>query len=304
MPTIRGAFRLLSLVNRAVQGDLVARRRLAWRFLAGNASALAFDREGIHWAGPMSSVIVEELFTNGQYQQQQIRPLRQWIERNCRAWSSSSVVVNVGANIGDSAIVLAIETGKRVLACEPVPITFAFLEQNVRANHLEGRVLCRQVAIGTQTGTIEMVSPGDSARAEVVSGSTQGFSVAGGDAVARTQALMTTLDALLQADAISVHQVGLVWSDTQGYESEIVASGSMLWKTGVPLWVEFWPDGLDAHGGVSRFVDLCQQHFKSFIKGGEISLPQPEAHDVKTLGDFSELVRRELPRFQDVLLIP
>jgi FkbM family methyltransferase len=304
MPTLRGAVRLLSLVNRAVRGDVVARRRLAWRFLEGNAETLGFERSGIHWTGPLSSVIVQELFTHGHYQQQQIRPLKEWLERNSRTWELSSVIVNVGANIGDSAVLLALETRKRVLACEPLPVAFDFLEENVRSNHLEGRVVCRLVAIGTRNGMIEMVSPGDGARAEIATQGSQGFGLTTHLAVVRTQVTMTTLAALLQTEGIDIPQVGLVWSDTQGYESEIVASGAALWGNGIPLWVELWPDGLDAHGGLIRFVEICQKHFKSFVKGADILVANAETHDVRRLAAFSDSVRRESPRFQDILLLP
>jgi FkbM family methyltransferase len=304
MPTMRGAVRLLSLVNRAVYGDVLARRRLAWRFLAQNAEALSFDREGIHWTGPVTSVIVEELFIHGHYQQHQIRPLKAWLERNHRPWKLSSVIVNVGANIGDSAILLASETGKRVLACEPLPSAYSFLKENVRANRLEALVQCCPIAIGTRNGTIEMVSPGDSARAEVANQGSQGFGSVSDSNVVKAQATMTTLSALLQAEGVAASQVGLVWSDTQGYESEIVASGSPLWRAGVPLWVELWPDGLDAHGGLNRFVELCQQHFKSFIRGKDISADTPERHEVKQLAEVSASARASSHRFEDILLLP
>jgi FkbM family methyltransferase len=138
-------------------------------------------------------VIVEELFIHGHYQQQQIPPLKQWLEKNSPSWSSSSVIINVGANIGDSAIALSIETGKRVFACEPVPAAFRFLRENVCRNELESRVICRQVAIGARSGVVEMVSPGDTSQAEVATSSKQGFGQAIDPAAQKTQATLTTL---------------------------------------------------------------------------------------------------------------
>jgi FkbM family methyltransferase len=304
MPTVRGSIRLLSLLTRAVQGDVLATRRLAWRFLAGNAEQIAFERDGIRWAGPLSNVVVEELFIYGHYQQGQIRPLSKWLEKRSPSWASSSIIINVGANIGDSAIVLTLETGKRVLACEPIPVAFHFLEENVRLNSLEGRVIYRPVAIGARSGLIEMVSPRDTAQAEVATRGEQGFGPLTGPAGVRTQATMTTLAALLRTEGIEVPEVGLVWSDTQGYESEVVAGGPVLWKAGVPLWVELWPHGLDAHGGTSRFIALCHEHFRSFVNASAFNAVEPEVRDVSQLACFSEQVRREPKPFQDILLLP
>jgi FkbM family methyltransferase len=50
------------------------------------------------------------------------------------------VVIDVGANIGDSAIYFALNGARRIIALEPHPYLFSFALRNVRENNLEGKI--------------------------------------------------------------------------------------------------------------------------------------------------------------------
>jgi FkbM family methyltransferase len=281
-----------------------ARRALGWKYLKGQAETITFERNGIVWTGHVRSAITASLFHEGGYQHENFSPLLAWLEQHGVTWPRSKTIVNVGANIGDTCICLALQTGKKLIACEPVPDTFQFLERNVRNNRLEDRISCHQVAIASAIGTLEFVSPSEPGNSEVrTADGVQGFGEAGPDCpVARAQSL--TLDALLQAEGQPAHEVGLVWSDTQGFESEIIASGPALWKAGVPLWVEVWPKGLQIHGGVDRFLKLCTAYFHGFIPGDQLQHGKENA-DAQSLDALEKLMGRLHGRnFTDVLLVP
>ena len=52
----------------------------------------------------------------------------------------NEIVIDVGANIGDSAIYFALNGAKKVIALEPYPYSFNLANRNVRENNLENRI--------------------------------------------------------------------------------------------------------------------------------------------------------------------
>jgi FkbM family methyltransferase len=279
-----------------------ALRSLLWRLLQGQAELLSFQRQGMHWCGPITSSITASLFINGQYQHESLPALLRWLAENTD-WHARRTIVNVGANIGDSAIALAKQTDKRILACEPVPDVFQLLRENVRANHLEQRIDACQLAIATEDGWAEMLVPHDPGYSEVRNtGGGQGFPHPLAEC-GRFRVWTQPLANLLRDQTIPCGDVGLVWSDTQGCESEVIASGAGLWRAGVPLWVEVWPRGLQAHGGVERFLSLARTHFRRFIP--QRCFAKPGRIQPREIADLEALVRTLAgPDFTDVLLIP
>ncbi len=64
--------------------------------------------------------------------------------------------IDVGANIGSYTILAASVPGARCVSFEPVPATFAAIQENVRLNDLSGHVDLRPVAVGAAQGTMRM----------------------------------------------------------------------------------------------------------------------------------------------------
>lgn len=74
-----------------------------------------------------------------------------------------------------------------------------------------------------------------------------------------------SLDAIIGAEAIRPEDVALVWSDTQGTETQVIETGASLWRAHVPLFAEIDPVLLDHHDGVDQFVALASEHFTHFL---------------------------------------
>ncbi|RYC13956.1 FkbM family methyltransferase [Ciceribacter ferrooxidans] len=68
-------------------------------------------------------------------------------------------VVDVGANIGNHAVYFAGVCGCRVLAFEPNPAAAETLRKNIETNGLEDRIQVYEVALGSQTGSGNLVVP-------------------------------------------------------------------------------------------------------------------------------------------------
>jgi len=273
-----------------------ARRRLALGVLKRLRSELTFRRQGFLWTGSTASTITQTIFLEEHYQDAHLGPFTEWLKTHTDF--TRPVIINVGANIGDVALPLT-RTGKHIVAIEPNPETFARLQRNVRQNGLTDRVTCCDLAISTDAGTAELVVARDAGNSEINEpGGRLGFD--GVDERKRIVPVKTArLDALLDHLRVAPDQVALVWSDTQGFESQVIGSAPNLWRHGTPLWVEIWPKGLACHGGTQQFVELCQRSFRKLLPGCRFE-NQPEP--ISALATIVAGLKGA--EFTDVLLLP
>jgi FkbM family methyltransferase len=75
-------------------------------------------------------------------------------------WAGLQTIVDIGAHVGTFTVWAALRSPRaRILAVEPNPQTFAFLEQNIRDNGLHDRVIAVNAAVGAESGagTLELV---------------------------------------------------------------------------------------------------------------------------------------------------
>jgi FkbM family methyltransferase len=75
-------------------------------------------------------------------------------------WEALHTIVDVGAHVGTFTVWASLRSPRaHILAVEPNPETFAFLERNIRDNGLQDRVIAVNAAVGTEpgTGTLELV---------------------------------------------------------------------------------------------------------------------------------------------------
>ncbi|HAB16974.1 MAG TPA: FkbM family methyltransferase [Verrucomicrobiota bacterium] len=273
-----------------------ARRLIALKTMGLFRDELTFQRNGFTWTGATASSITESIYTHDHYQDEHLDQLTDWLKAHTDF--QRPVIVNVGANIGDVALPLT-RTGRRIVAIEPNPETFARLERNVRQNGLTEKITCFPVAISSSAGQAELVIATDPGNSELRESADR----LGLDGVDQRRAIVkvTTarLDGLLESNGIALRDVALVWSDTQGFESQVIASAPGLWEAGTPLWVEIWPKGLACHGGVDQFVQLCERYFRRMITATELaSEPQPISAIRSLVAGLKDA------EFTDALLIP
>jgi FkbM family methyltransferase len=268
-----------------------ARRQIALFFVRRFSTEMAFRRNGFLWTGTPFCLVAESIFLDDHYQDAYIERLRKWLK------NERPVIVNVGAHIGDVALPLS-RTGKRIIAIEPNPETFARLQRNVSQNNLGQEIICCQLAISDMVGEARLVIDPQTANCELMNESGE---TGHGPVESRgvLQVETTRLDDLLKSLGIAPDQVALVWSDTQGLESLVIESGSALWANGVPLWVEIWPKGLDCHGGTDRFVETCKRHFVRVLRKEHLD-GEPES--IKALESI--VIGLKYGEYTDVLLIP
>jgi len=65
-------------------------------------------------------------------------------------------VVDIGANVGDSSIYFALKGARKVVGVEPLPNVYAHAIENVKLNHLEGKIFLINAALGSKSGKIKV----------------------------------------------------------------------------------------------------------------------------------------------------
>jgi FkbM family methyltransferase len=271
------------------------------RNLTGLDVALTFERNGIVWTLPAGEDgIAEQLVRSGAYFGGTFDAVLEYVkqERAGHEW-----IVDVGANVGTTTVPFA-KAGHRVVAIEPVPASIGYLRGNVDRNELADRVRIVEgavtagdddvlVAVGTSLGSSEVIATPDTR--PVFEGQ---YGRAG---TIRARGLR--LDEVVQDAGAEAGSVALVWSDTQGSEAAVIETGSELWAAGVPLFVELWPPGLAAHGGVDQFVAQARTHFRRFVHSEDLDVASA-GRGVEELGAFADSVVDHPGQFTDVLLLP
>jgi len=294
-----------ALAERIVTGMSSAERRhLALRVLATEAEEVTFRRGGVRWtAFPWDQRISDMLFVSGGFQVREIRAVLGWMAREGRLGAPRDVIVDVGANIGTSAIPLALATGCQVLAIEPVPDVFALLRRNVADNGLERQVTCVQTAItADRRDRVPMILPADNGGGGEVLQPGRPPSFGSAHPVrGRVDVPASGLADVLGAHDIEVERVALVWSDTQGCEAEVIESGAPLWAAGVPLFAELDPPTWGPTGGLA-LQRAAAARFGAFIFaevliGDGTTPPRP-------IGELEALCDALGPDGGDVLLLP
>jgi FkbM family methyltransferase len=242
-----------------------ARRILVWRLLGDRAHAVTFERDNFLWTAPIAGHVCRDLFVIGHWRDEALPGLLRWLS-SATEFDRRTTIINVGAHIGTILLYLVRLSQKRALACEPVPATFDYLTQNVRANHLDAQIQLAPVAIGLERGPARMALTHDSGSAEVERpAGRQGFALRSSQ-TGTVPTEMMPLKELVEKHQLRFEEVGLVYCDAQGSETAVIATGAPLWQARVPLWLEIWPEGLEAHGGVDAFLQAAQAHFSHFIR--------------------------------------
>lgn len=155
----------------------------------------------------------------------------------------NELLIDVGANIGTICIP-AIKRGyfKQAIAIEPEPLNYLLLTTNIALNQVSEKISPKNIACGTQdnqTLTME-VGKGNHGDHRIRLNSKPGLHF---ENERDTVSVMShTLDSII--GDVNPNSC-LIWMDTQGFEGHILSGAKKALTARVPLYVEFWPYGMN-----------------------------------------------------------
>jgi FkbM family methyltransferase len=312
MPSVKDSLRYARLLGSTLrarlrndhEGYAERRRILALQLLQAmsrdDVELVGFRRQGREWlvsihGGPVSSM----LFRCGHFQGDEIDALLAWLKATGRLGDRTHAL-DVGANIGTTTVVLA-TAGLEVVAIEPMPNNFDLLSWHVKRNGLTDRVKLVFAAVAREPGELRMAfDAGNWGGSEVVGADLPPF--AKPDAIIRVPAL--PLSQILSQNHVDPAKVAVVWSDTQGFEAQVLASGRELWAAGVPIWVEVWPRGLNRHSGVGPFVEAVKADFDGWLTCEDLKAARRDPRPIAEFAAFVDSIGDGEGMVSDALLIP
>lgn len=201
---------------------------------------------------------------------------------------AGKVFLDVGANTGTASLCALIREGaERSVLFEPHPSNLRLLRMNLAANDLTERGLIRAAAVSSEPGQLTFEESEDNQGDHRVRTDDDVEAGALGEEHRTTITVeATTLDAALADAGIPLTDVGLVWVDVQGHETQVLDGAAALLKAGVPWCVEFWPYGLERQGTLDRFIETAQQRFSHAWDlgtpgGWELDVPSPPGRRIE-----------------------
>lgn len=281
-----------------VRGDDEAVRRekreLALLSFDGDADTITFRREGLVWTTrAVRHTITRNLFVHGRHPREDFAAMADWLRARRILVPARPWCVDVGANVGAPTVFFARDMGRRVVAVEPVRENADLLRRNVDVNGFGDQVRIVEAAVASEEGTIEVMRAVHDGDSEIAA-----TGVAG---VERQSVRARRLDDIVAGEGVDPGAVAFVWSDTQGFETHVLRSGTSLWRAGVPLFVEVWPAALERHGGVDAFLAEVRTHFRHFIPSRELTAGHALA-EPRPVAEFEQFVRG-LRKQTDCLLV-
>jgi FkbM family methyltransferase len=176
----------------------VPRVKRSMRMLDGGVAAYNYKGKEVYFkCGEQhglneTSAMVYENFERGQYRDLDVE---------------GKVVVDIGANIGDTAIYFAMNGASQVYAFEPYPYTYKKALENIKLNGLEERITLLNEAVGPEEGEIRL-------DAGIASGGTSLKEFEAGEPIK-----ISTISQVIKRFAIKSAQLKM---DCEGYEYGIL----------------------------------------------------------------------------------
>lgn len=222
LPDHPGKWRVVDALLRASRLDALHRGR---EYVA--------RRRGVWWKLDTACWVQRTVFYRGGWDDDEVRLVLALLPED-------GVFVDVGAYFGWYSLVVARERPRaRVLALEPVPASFARLEENRRANGIS-RVTALRLALGAAESTAEMALP------PAANGGSAHLA-APAEGGARERVRVSTLDRVVADERLP--RVDVVKVDVEGAEVEVLRGARRTLERFRPLLlVELNPSALAARG--------------------------------------------------------
>jgi FkbM family methyltransferase len=203
-------------------------------------------------------------------------------------------IIDVGANIGTITLTCAIKTGKggKVYSIEPNPITFKYLQSNIKLNNTNN-VKTYNYAIGNKKGSVDFAIVHSDVCSKVIE---KGF----------TNDLITQRNKI-QVPMISIDELGLneeefslLKIDVEGYEKFVILGAKNIIKKVNCIYFEVSEKNYKKYGYTPKevFDLLIHEGFQLFIISGSKKISTintdvtPRMTDILAIRKIDEFIQR------------
>lgn len=192
-------------------------------------------------------------------------------------FKQGETIVDVGANIGDSAIMMLNNTEANIICVEPSDIYYPYLEENIKRlpQAVQAKVKCIKALAGTQELSGELVHTGGTASLQQ-------------DGNSSSSTIKKQLDELL----VNEDNISLIKVDTDGYDFDVLLSAKQTIVKQQPIL--FWENQinnemqLEGYTKLYTFLkELGYSHIYLFDNFGNVML---EEVDFKALQNINAYV--------------
>ncbi|CAN5818709.1 hypothetical protein BH24CHL6_BH24CHL6_01770 [soil metagenome] len=206
-------------------------------------------------------------------------------------------LLEVGANFGVYSLPAVNEYGfGRAEAYEPEPRAYALLRRNIRRNGLDDRVRAVPAALSRQAGEL-LLSRGHGNAGDNRIVAERGPVARRADTI-RVRA--TTFDDEVASGAIQLDDVGLVWLDVQGHETDVLAGAKGLLRSNIPVVLEYSTSMMD-EAAREELHQLVAGNYRALVDLGWSALTNQLRFQPASV--ISELVAPGRPLETDLLLL-
>lgn len=260
-------------IKRTIQSKLIKPKyffkKKLYKSILKNKFYLIQSKE-IYIISTQDKGISKDLFINGEYGLDHL-----YLARKILGIEKFGTLVDVGANIGVISIpALRRNLTENVICIEPSQTNFNLLKINIIINGLESRTKLVRAAAGSNVKNVNLHK--------------NPFSY--GDHEISRDLIKTNLVDIESVKTVRLDDVvgqlnrakDLIWMDIQGYEMEALKGLSNNLEKRIPLVFEFWPKGLEKHGGINEIENLLNS-YDCFI---DLQDPQIE---IRSISYFTNL---------------
>ncbi len=166
-------------------------------------------------------------------------------------------LIDVGANIGTTTLDGLVHFDFANAICiEPDPHNVRLLKMNLALNDLAERASVLPVAASDRDEVVTVVKHarnlGDSR-------------VTLQDDASGTAVRSVRLDSLVADGTVDLDRLGLVWIDAQGHDPRVLNGAASITSAGVPVVVEYWPDGLGTGPELELLERIVSEHYSRIV---------------------------------------
>lgn len=199
------------------------------------------------------------VFIRGEYERDYMQSAIDFLRTETGFSPEGKVFIDVGANIGTTTIDALLHFGfAESVSFEPDARNVRLLRMNLLLNDLGERSTVCPVAVSDRDGDLTVVQQdGNFGDSRVTS--------AGNDGVDGEAVRCVRLDTLVADGTIDLARLGMVWMDAQGHDPRVLQGASTITSAGVPVVVEYWPDGLGDGEERELLEDIVRSNYSRFV---------------------------------------